>query len=176
MNNEQNVLERIGNCDFDADFLKKIYWGYAVAKNRWFKSHVRNRHKIGDEEVELITNECKSRDLRVVKLIRLRRLELFQKMRNQGMSVKVIHLVRDPRAILSSRIKKNWISDNPHTFKHHARLLCRYMMEKYEVGEDEIIKRIYFEDWATDTDTGNEDIYDFIGKTLDASTKVYNIS
>nr|XP_039274073.1 carbohydrate sulfotransferase 5-like [Styela clava] len=135
---------------------------------------------------------CEESDIRVFKILRICSLrmldEVYSYLETKGYNVFVIHLVRDPRATMSSRlaIKLDEIADND--LGQQTKELCdRYKMNIEYVDNmeaahhsispgtsavtDNRYLRIRYEDLALNTIEQAEYIYRFIGKTLPSEVK-----
>ena len=86
----------------------------------------------------------------------------------------ILHLVRDPRAIMASRLKKKWVSSDPMEFREHCRLLCQHMHQKWltsrDLPQDQFL-RVYYEEWAKHPEATAEQIHAFFGLEWTAGIK-----
>ena len=134
---------------------------------------------------------CKKRDAAVLKVIRLRRLQDLEMIKNiKTANVKVIHLLRDPRGMFRSRggfkdifqIMRNqlqWtIHDKWQKLGLEAHTECENYMRDMEYGENNPwlknrYMKIKHDDMATSPFKIAQSLYDFIGLPLAQEVKDY---
>lgn len=81
---------------------------------------------------------------------------------------KVLHVLRDPRAILMSRRRHGYL-DNFASYNEASKSLCDYMMQnireckKWQAKFPGLIKTVLFEDIAENPVGGAKHIYEFLG-------------
>ena len=115
-----------------------------------------------------LSDSCKMFPIQLVKSVRLR-LNLTQLFLNdEKFNVKVVFLVRDPRAIMSSRYSSvSWCSSSPDCSSPEA--LCNDMQGDLKVAA--AFKKLYpqrftmvkYEDLATDPEVKIQELMDFLG-------------
>lgn len=130
--------------------------------------------KIPDSKMDKLTEFCESHEIRVTKTIRLKSLEHLPE--NLSKDLKIIYLVRDPRAIVKSRITRNDIWDlnkgsrPSNTKKRFDRLdhVCETydvflnQRKNYKFAENILVVR--YEDLTYERVKMAEKIYQFIGE------------
>ena len=91
-------------------------------------------------------------------------------------NLKVIHLYRDPRAIMNSRIETKWYpSDDVSLLLHNAESLCKKMIYDHYKGEElyrkypDRFKFVYYEDLNEDPLSKAKSLYSYLGMDLDES-------
>ena len=113
---------------------------------------------------------CSEKNLIGIKTIRMQ-FSMVEDMLKQDPEIKVIHYLRDPRGIVSSRVKSSWLqSEVSHkSWEKEISLLCRKMKDdnKYKTKIREnfpsSVLTVKYEDFAKDpTETGKQ-IYNHIG-------------
>ena len=87
---------------------------------------------------------------------------------NPGTEVRVLHLVRDPRGNLNSRINIKWTKDYPHPMlASHARGLCKASLSDLDhvdkLNLTGLYKRVWYKQIADDPVETARDIYNFAG-------------
>ena len=87
---------------------------------------------------------------------------------NPGTEVRVLHLVRDPRGNLNSRINIKWTKDYPHPMlASHARRLCKASFSDLDHVDKLNLtgqyKRVWYKQIADDPVETARDIYNFAG-------------
>ncbi|XP_029208064.2 carbohydrate sulfotransferase 3-like [Acropora millepora] len=87
---------------------------------------------------------------------------------NPGTEVRVLHLVRDPRGNLNSRINIKWTKDYPHPMlASHARRLCKASLSDLDHVDKLNLtgqyKRVWYKQIADDPVETARDIYNFAG-------------
>lgn len=119
----------------------------------------------GPADLQAVKNKCRSRKTVVIKLIRLCYIEDYKALfEDPRLNLKVIHLVRDPRGIASSRLKihPEWdIVDN-------IRSTCHRQVMNVKAGRNvewitDKYKLVRYEDLALNPQELAKDIYDFVG-------------
>ena len=127
---------------------------------------------------------CRLHRHTVVKTVQMKQIhKLSYLMDSEGpadYSLKVVHLVRDPRAILNSRVTKdariNW---TVASVKEHARGLCRDMLRniKYAVSAPPWLEGSYtllrYEDLATNPHQIAEQLYKFVGINIAPQVRMW---
>ncbi|EDO46690.1 predicted protein, partial [Nematostella vectensis] len=118
-----------------------------------------------------LSDICQSFRYIVVKSIRVESLESLVEFKEFSIEspwtvFKVVHLVRDPRAIISSRLRtetSTWTADK---VKKHARALCTRMLRnlqkgtaKHWTGSYHVIR---YEDVAEDPEKAAKELYEYL--------------
>ncbi|XP_070545058.1 carbohydrate sulfotransferase 1-like isoform X2 [Ptychodera flava] len=106
------LIENLFNCRFPTYYVHHLrHWEYAVYESREIKRTCRSNGGCGQTTAEDFSDSCKSREIVAMKVIRLDSLELLKPLVvEQGMNLKIIHLVRDPRGVANSRktLYRSW--------------------------------------------------------------------
>ena len=117
-----------------------------------------------------ITNKCKNAKHRVTKVLRLT-LDHFDTLLKSRNNLKVIHLFRDPRAIMNSRLQAEWYPSKD--LLSNADALCRKMLFDYRVGQ-KLLKKypnrfrfLYYEDLTDELLDKLKTLYTYIGMPLE---------
>ena len=135
---------------------------------------------------ESLEDLCLAKEHSIIKTIRLDDLSLLEpyvrfSMERPESSLKILHLVRDPRAILSSRsltteaeISKNWTLND---FRINAKKLCLSMLSMLRYATQrgdwvEYYQVIRYEDVAKEPIRATDELQDFIG--LEQSAEIYD--
>lgn len=168
------ILERLLlECDIDADLMKAIAWGYAARKMRWFRDNFTRKPKTSTYSTRNITlarKICREAPVRAAKVIRLDDIPgLIRLSDERADQIRIVHLVRDPRAVLVSRLKKKWIARDPTSFEAQARHLCSHLMRKSDSFSQSSrnVMLIRYEDWARNPHTTNKNIMTWLGLKYD---------
>lgn len=127
---------------------------------------------------------CRLHKHTVVKTIRINSIhKLSYLMDSEGpldYSLKVVHLVRDPRAVLNSRVidtsHENWTIKS---VREHAQTMCRDMLRniKYAVSAPSWLQGRYtllrYEDLATNPHQIAEQLYKFVGVNIASQVRLW---
>ena len=121
-----------------------------------------------------LLHECKTRPIKVSKIIRGNMSSMIDILQDFP-KLKIIHLIRDPRAIIMSR--QNWFPRQvPLNFSREARLVCTKMAEDIR-RRQEIEKRypgltmeVVYENIATNPTENIVAMYEFAGIDMTDST------
>ena len=94
-----------------------------------------------------------------------------------GVDIRLLHVVRDPRASINSRIKLGWFPEFNHTkFTKKVRTYCNVIIDNIEFGQnlDDSLKHIYklvfYRDIAAHPLNTAREIFTFAGMDLDEKT------
>ena len=116
-----------------------------------------------------ITSTCKNAKHRVTKVLRLT-LDHFDTLLKSRDNLKVIHLFRDPRAIMNSRLEAEWYPSKD--LLSNAESLCRKMIFDYRIGR-KLLKKypnrfrfLYYEDLTDEPLDKIKTLYRYIGLPL----------
>ena len=116
-----------------------------------------------------IIKVCKNAKHRVTKVVRFS-LDRFESLLQTKENLKVIHLFRDPRAIMNSRFDAEWYPRGD--FVSTTKSLCRKMMHDYQVGQ-KLMKKypyrfrfLYYEDLNDKPSDKIKTIYRYLGMSL----------
>ncbi len=116
---------------------------------------------------------CLQRPFAAVKTVRLG-LYMLPSLMDEIPELKVLYYVRDPRAILNSRLR---VHENSTYIKRDMAILCHTVAEnhryyqKLEARHPTRLKLIRYEDLALSPIDTARDIYRFIGSDWDATTE-----
>ena len=160
------IIEDLLTCQFRATY-KNIFFDRSRSSDDRFKSFYNcvgtELHKV-DSCLHIIQNLCNHSLVRITKVIRMSVdivLEILEKIPN----LKIIHLLRDPRAIINSLQQMHFHFNT----RRKAQILCDYMKQNI-IAFEEIAKMyrkqtatVFFESLANDPIGMTEKLYDFIG-------------
>ena len=118
---------------------------------------------------------CNSAKHRVTKVLRLTTDQVEYLLQSRD-NLKVIHLFRDPRAIMNSRIETKWYPSNDVSLLlYNAESLCKKMIYDHQKGKElhhkypERFKFVYYEDLNDDPLNKVKSLYSYLGMDLDES-------
>jgi hypothetical protein len=164
-------------CDMTEAIARKVFWGYGATKNWWFRKTFSHPKKINfnSTELKLMNKQCRSKKIRVAKFIRLHDIGILSKLQNDATILnsekcykyKIISLSRDPRGIIASRIRKNWLKrTHDASFRSYVRTLCKEIWTRQNslnsISHNAVLD-LRYEDFARTPETVSNAIYDFIG-------------
>lgn len=178
------VIKNMGSCNYtNIDFMNKHYkrlwktwpkypsWSRVIARAANCDHNVdsvrRNlcKNKSTLIKLEQLNSLCKAHKVQAIKTVRLHVTDLLPLI-DEGFKLKIIYLLRDPRAILASRkaAKWNWKVTQKEQFQH----LCRDMLQNWESAMESHISAshlliIKYEDLVLNMDTKPKEIFDFLG-------------
>ena len=138
--------------------------------NVW--SSCNDRRKLGDLCLEsgLSNQVCQLHPIRISKTVRFR-LKTAKKLLNDpnlGQSLKVIYLVRDPRAIINSRDDKLVRSWCNKPYCNDGKVLCKNQVEDYYAAKEMLnlypktVKVLRYEDFALNPHLEMENVLKFL--------------
>ena len=120
----------------------------------------------------LINQGCNSKTIRVIKSVRAR-MDIVETLLQKHPDIKLIHYLRDPRAIAVSRKKLKLLSTiTKDDIETEARLLCENIVtditikKKLEKLYPNNVLTIYYEKLAKDPVGNAKKIYEFLGEDL----------
>ena len=127
--------------------------------------------RAGNCIMKYIPQRCKNAFHRVTKVLRFS-VDLFEYLLNERDDIKVIHLFRDPRAIINSRLKTDWYK-TPRNISLNAQSLCHKMLHDFNEGA-RLLKRypskfmfLYYEDLNEKAFSKVNALYRYIGMDTD---------
>lgn len=173
-----STCPRVLGSDWEASYAcaKSLHDNHATEPFTQYRNCMSNLRSIIGDCIRLLKIRCSQSELRVMKTVRtsLASVKILLRMLPY---LKVIHLMRDPRAVVLSRMA------NP-TFRGHAshrspvlesEFLCR------DISKDLIIKReleyqypdnfmeVIYDDFVLDPVGSSQRIYKFIGRSISDS-------
>ncbi|XP_052820168.1 carbohydrate sulfotransferase 1-like [Mya arenaria] len=169
------ILSKIYDCLFN-DFENAVYSELTVAKlggPSWFGvgSCLKKRRPAKYCIHQYAPKTCKAKLHRVTKVLRLT-VDNFEYLLKGRDNVKVIHLFRDPRAIINSRIETKWYKTSKSIIEN-AKSLCHKMLKDYHEGLQllmnykEKFRFLYYEDLNDNPFKKVEILYKYVGMSLD---------
>nr|XP_002130975.1 carbohydrate sulfotransferase 3-like [Ciona intestinalis] len=121
----------------------------------------------------IISAICSKSKLVVYKILRVCELQnLAHLIKTEDLDIRIVHLVRDPRAILSSRMKLIEDQTNNETLKAEAKTLCNRLRKNirfsnsYWKGQNGEYMRIRHEDITTNPMQVVREIYRFVDEPV----------
>ncbi|XP_078000037.1 carbohydrate sulfotransferase 1-like [Glandiceps talaboti] len=175
------TLSSIYKCLFTSQYVHHMRT-WSMAKTSDVIKRLCSKHTTcGNVTVEDMTQTCKNHRHIATKVIRLTSLPILQNLvTEQKLNLKVLHLIRDPRGVVSSRkfMYKNKIEALKNKtiqeagLVEHLKQYCQRVSEmvKYSRtlpswlhGRYKIVR---YEDVAMDPTGGTEGIYHFLGMSL----------
>ena len=126
---------------------------------------------------------CKDSTHKVTKVLRLT-TDLFIPLLRSRENLKVIHLLRDPRAIINSRIVTQWYpSRTEESAIENAKSLCNKMLYDFRAGQKvqklfpDRFRFIYYEDFSVDILNKTKILYDYLGMNVNEKyyTEIMNL-
>lgn len=183
------------HSQLDIGTLTKIYSGaesrgnrdwrlyiHCLAKDRAFEFRSDSRF-VKDTVVQkclpLLYEKCQPAKIRVMKFIRLTLTAAFSVAKRLD-NVRIIHLVRDPRAMLDSNLRKKEMNvGRIQGFEDRAKMMCQKIRKDSELVD--IIKTEYpgllfslrYEDFVDDPLGSAKELFDSIGENFLASDKEF---
>ncbi|XP_042150250.1 carbohydrate sulfotransferase 1-like [Ixodes scapularis] len=166
------TVKNIFRCDFEhaPEYLKEAKsFVFPFKRNMALWSRCK-----GDIDAcfspEFIASICNTSTMQVMKVTRLRLRHVLQLIKHNDdlyRSIKVIHLVRDPRGIWASRLRETWCTYEMGC--KDIRTLCQEMrddinmfLELREILHDRLI-RVYYEDIALSPEAGIKHLLSRLG-------------
>lgn len=178
------VIRNMGSCNYtDIDNMNKNYkrlwrtwpkypsWSRVIARAANCDHNVDSvrtnlcRNKSTLIKLEQLNSLCKTHKVQAIKTVRLHVTDLLPLIK-EGFNLKIIYLLRDPRAILASRKAARWHwKITPQT---HLKYLCADMLQNWESAVESHIPKshlliIKYEDLVRNMDTKPKEIFDFMG-------------
>ena len=160
------MIHALFRCDLYS--IRNEILGWSFASNRSALDHVSlNHHDAKDPKV--VTNlefKCESATAKVSKVLRAG-MSILKNIIQVNDKLKVVHLIRDPRAIIHSR-KGVWRKETQDT-RLAADSLCKKMSEdqlvatKISVEFPGRLMTMYYEDIVTDPVQRSKQIFSFLG-------------
>ena len=134
------VIDGFLKCDF-TNFSKTTI--SALLRDRWHLLHSKalSNKNLARFSRTLLTTTCENHNYTVIKILSARvpnktietLRELFQEQSHYN--VKVVHLVRDPRAVVNSRVNLKWMKDHLHpSFSDNVRRICNPILQNIRFG------------------------------------------
>ncbi|XP_045192762.2 carbohydrate sulfotransferase 1-like [Mercenaria mercenaria] len=130
----------------------------------------RDKNQTVSSCLTIMEDICRRSKHRATKIVRLT-VDNLEYVLEHRPNLKAIHLIRDPRAIINSRITTKWYNLNvsEQTIKSDAHELCSRV--KYDLIQGEKLKQKYpqrfsfimYEDLQTDLKTKTEMLYSYFG-------------
>lgn len=123
-------LKQLMNCNFTN---VKGYIDYAKNKNKFLFSYNTRLWNICKKfndicyNPEFLSSYCKLFPLQIFKILRLPLRGVEQLLEDEKLNVKVVYLVRDPRATMHSRYPHDWCMPAPDCA--NERILCKDLVE-----------------------------------------------
>lgn len=170
--NVPEIIKDLLNCDFSKipqtilkdDFMLRTKHG--VEFYSCIKRNITSHHF--NTCLETLTDHCKNSKIRSTKTIRMT-LEMADKILTLLPDLKIIYLVRDPRAVIQSRISLNLVDDQ-HVEEESSEL-CDRMENDVELIEQSRnknrIKIVQYEHFAKNSVAIANDIFKFIDYEID---------
>lgn len=143
--------------------------------------NARLRRKLDDTCSPAMRNACSDRQVRAVKCVRAT-MDSMEPLLSELPNVRIVHLMRDPRGVVLSRMKfhdstRNRYSDSGNdSMAREAELYCRTVakdarkriaLERRYPGK---IVSLFYEDFVTDIEGYTEKIYEFLDLEMTNST------
>ncbi len=177
------LIQSIFRCKFSLDYLRSAngltgYPNDMQRNKRIWNECVYNQTLCYDPE--FVAPLCSSFPINLIKTVRLRVKEVLALLKNDSLlskELKIIHLVRDPRGIMSSRAGLNWCKTNPAC--NNVSRLCSEMDEDVPLIK-ELVTRwphqhylLKFEDLAVNVEMETDKLFRFLEMPVTVSTRAF---
>ena len=164
-------MKKLLECDFSNvpleilkdDFMLRSKYGaefYTCVQRNSSSKHI-------DSCLSVLTLQCQSSTLRGIKTIRLT-FEMVEEIMTFLPDLKIIYLVRDPRATVQSRMGINFVQQSD--IEKESSELCRRMsrdISHIKLSKNrQNIKIVQYENLAKSTISQTKEIFDFLGYKL----------
>ncbi|XP_060596083.1 carbohydrate sulfotransferase 1-like [Ruditapes philippinarum] len=127
----------------------------------------KNKHKTCFQRH--MPKKCKDSTHKVTKVLRLT-TDLLATVLQSRDNLKVIHLFRDPRAIINSRIETDWYpAKTDKMIIENAKSLCNKMLYDFREGQKvqklfpDRFRFLYYEDFSVDILNKSKILYNYLG-------------
>ncbi|XP_053372677.1 carbohydrate sulfotransferase 1-like [Mercenaria mercenaria] len=170
------VLRNIYDCQFN-EFERRVFQPFTARRGGPSWSQMRSCMKIKKNSTlclhKYIPRNCQTATHRVTKVLRFS-TDLLADILLERENLKVIHLFRDPRAIINSRIQADWFPINTEKqIIEDAKALCKKMLFDFKEGQKLLklfpdrFKVVYFEDLCKNTFNKSKELFKYLGMDLD---------
>lgn len=166
------LLRSIYKCDFRVVTANLHMWQLAKARGTdesWTKVLTECHGEKEEGCMARVLSQCSVARSRVTKVARAS-MSLISSLLDPLPNLKIIHLIRDPRAIMNSRFRI-WLRTSKDLLDA-SRSLCTKMTEDYsesrriETKYPGRIMTVFYEDLALNSDKTVKNIFDFLGYTF----------
>nr|XP_054773927.1 carbohydrate sulfotransferase 4-like [Lytechinus pictus] len=136
----------------------------------------RPRDACQDVSVKVLETACRTKDHTAVKSIRVLDINLMiSAVKDPDLNLKLIHLIRDPRSMILSRLKLNFpavkvfnVTELSDVYRNILLKYCSSWLQNYEIGHYVPLMRknylmVRYEDLALEPYAYTKRIYDFVG-------------
>ena len=176
------VMDGFFQCDF-SNVTEAFFSAFASGVSHRNQSKSLTKTYLPQVSNASLSEACNQYNHTVVKILSCRLPnrtiqnleELFQQ--KHGYDVRLVHLVRDPRAVIYSRVKLGWIKDQRSPgFSREVHEICDLILENVQFGLlspppwlKNRFKVIRYEDLALNTLNVTQELYKFAGFDWSAS-------
>ena len=155
-----------------------------AAEQLWYKYSWCRTRKSKHDCLPVVIGACRQSRIRVIKLVRLG-LDIAAPLLEKDGTLKLVHLFRDPRGTIASRlVKTRWYplfiaNDDYSRVMKNAEILCKRMLKDFEAGSELIgrfpnrVKLIRYEDLNGNDDDVTFKVKDELRKFLDLIANSY---
>lgn len=166
------TIQNIFRCDFEhvPEYIKQAKsFGHHFARNRVLWSRCRGHINVCFRP-EIISTVCNMSRMQLMKVTLLRLRDVRELIRNYddlGRSIKIIHLVRDPRGIWASRLRETWCTYEMGC--KDIQTLCQEMRDDIDTFDElkiilqSRITRVRYEDIALNPESGMKGLLSRLG-------------
>jgi hypothetical protein len=177
------LIQSLFHCRFSLGYLRSANGLTGLPNDmqrnkRVWSECIHNRTLCSDPE--FVAHLCSSFPIHLIKTVRFRVRELPALLESDPVlskELKIIHLVRDPRAIMTSRAKLKWCQNNPAC--KNASRLCADMEEDLQLMNGLVTRfpnqhyRLKFEDLAVDVEMETDKLFRFLEMPVTVSTRAF---
>ena len=165
-------------------FTNAIKYIFHIAEKLWFNFNRCRTKQSKHDCLPMVTEACRKSRVRVIKLVRLS-LTIAAPLLEKDQALKLVHLFRDPRGTIASRlVKTKWyplfIANNDYSkLLKNAEVLCKRMIKDFDAGSilrrrfPNRVKLIKYED-LNGNDVGALKVKDELRTFLNLNTESYS--
>ena len=168
---------------FKLNFLSLLS-GFGTKSKEFLSCFKKTSVRVGNKTAALsmcipqLQASCEESPIRILKVLRIS-LKAIGRLLNEVAGLKIIHLIRDPRATLKSQAALGMCISAKGGFYGCSNKFCT-ALENNELEQVTIAKKypdrilnIFYEDIAKDPTKMSKHMYDFIGTTFTAEAEKY---